>query len=187
MKLREIIEKLDRDPSNQYWIDNDSFIEELGLTGWYNEDLEDHGFSAYYLVNWICTDTHVGGAIIFYEGEPIATTWQSGRKNPTTYFWIGGHETRKRIAGVVRDLMSSEDLPCLIADLDTDYPDGIGLEFSEQITYNKQVIYKDELVDVIKKFSDMKMWKKVIIRDSKGVEQTVDMSEITIPFNLKKD
>ncbi|NDV50167.1 hypothetical protein [Salipiger sp. PrR003] len=40
------------------------------------------------LNTWICTDTGVGMNLMLLNDEPIAVSWQSARRNPTSYAFI---------------------------------------------------------------------------------------------------
>lgn len=130
MKVRDIIKNLDKSDKNRAWIDCSKLASELGLSyNWIN--LEDHGFSAYWFSKWLCTDTMVGGSVIFYQNEPVALTWQNGRKSDTSYGWIGGKETYKKISSVIHALFADQDetSSVMTVTLDDVLPDNIDYTF----------------------------------------------------------
>lgn len=58
----------------------------------YHMDFDDEGFGEVvterYIKSWMCTDTLVGFAALYFEDRPIGFSWQSARKSEKVYRFI---------------------------------------------------------------------------------------------------
>lgn len=79
MNYQEAITKLDRSRDTEANVDVFCRLfgmNELGWSAEFNKRVK-----ANYIESWLCTDTTVGTAIVFFDHQPIAVTVQTARKN----------------------------------------------------------------------------------------------------------
>lgn len=188
MKLREIIEKLDKSEKNSSWIDiNELANSEFDIFSWVSK--EPDKLKAYYFLKWYCTDSYVGGRVYFLDDKPIAITWQGGRKASQDFQWISKEvfkETRDYILTLTEEDIKIENID--LVDLDTEYNDGYPVEYSSQLLTNK-LIYKStgEYIDVIEKYDGMdkiKDWGNVKVQFKSGTNSLISMKEILVPYEV---
>lgn len=189
MKLREIIERVDRSDKNKSSIDQEDFLRAMNLNIYLDDHdaLENAGFTAYYIAPWICTDTWVGVGIIFYKDKPVCMTYQPARKSDTQYEFIGGKTTVDEIFPIVANLVKPSERDVSSVDLDEEMELGIKLHYNQEILDEEVILDStNERVKVLgRKWGENKIddWYTVdILKD--GVKQTVRMSEITIPWRI---
>lgn len=190
MKLSEAFEKIDKSPDNEDDI-GESFMTELGFDEWDLYDVQDYlqpRLKIYWFSRWLCTDTWVGGRLIFWDGKPLGVLSQFARKSSERYEFIeGSQETLAEIKQFIR-----EKLP--IPDRHIEY-----VSFDEEIGDNFHVNYTDEIR------SSVAIWngtpyainreatraigrsniiaKEVVLITPSG-DVTVSLSEVTFPFHL---
>lgn len=190
MKLKELIEKLDKSDANESWIsiNDDDLRQELGLpSGWVNTEAKDIQLKAYFLFKWYCTDSYVGYRGYFLNDELVAVSTQMGRKCSEVFEWVST-ELYKKTKEYIRSLMDdNDDEPNLnILDLDEVIPDyGMQVDFSEQILGDKAyLVDTKELVKITKRNYgyDTNTWKKVEIELSTGEKKVVDVTDVIIPY-----
>ena len=75
-KLHEAEKKNDRDECDILFIDDFN----LDWDKWTEQSM----LYSMWFDKWLCTDTHVGGKILFFGTSPFALSYQSGRKAKTT-------------------------------------------------------------------------------------------------------
>ena len=78
MKLKEVIEKIDKSKANEHWVDLQKIASEVGIND-YVYDSEER-IKSYFYISWLCTDTHVGAKIYFLDDEAVCVSYQSARK-----------------------------------------------------------------------------------------------------------
>lgn len=86
MKIKEIINDIKKNYNNECWVSVQDLAENIGLNVFI--DKENEKIKAYYFVHWLCTDTHVGGKIYYYEDDPVAISWQQTRKGDEDLYWL---------------------------------------------------------------------------------------------------
>ncbi len=82
MNWREAIENLDRSENNVTWVDDDALLSSLAISGWVTSHVNLHArLKKYWVSHWLCTDTNVGLVVYVLDGEPVAISAHSARKN----------------------------------------------------------------------------------------------------------
>ena len=71
---------------------------------------------------WYCTDTWVGGAIVFFDDAPFALTYQGGRKCEKKVM-IFDKEVAAKVKEFMRSMVLEEDEEYDFFDLDTERKD----------------------------------------------------------------
>lgn len=191
MKLRELIDNVDRSKTNTSHVSLDEMATEFDLSLDYVPE-DRHPIRAYWLTKWLCTDSWVGLRVYGFEDDqgfsPFAVSMQEGRKCDEVFHWF-----RQAAADRVRELITSFiEIPRVdVLDegaLDDDMGDGFKVSYSGQLL-TKQVIEDatGERVEVVKTFrgmDDIKKWGRVVIERASGEQAEVDMREISVPFCL---
>lgn len=190
MKLKEIIQNLDKSEKNSCYVDIQEFAgREFDINNWFKKEAD--RIKAYFFLNWYCTDTWVGGRVYFLDDKLIATSWQRGRKCNEEFYWISNEmykETKKYILSLIEE--EDEDKSLDLIDMDSEFDNGFRIEYSSQLLTD-DLIYQStgENVKVTKKYRDMddiKMWSNVKIKFENGKEEVVNMSDVLVPYNLTK-
>lgn len=119
--LREAIALIDKnDHRAQSWAEIDEFSRELGLSvyGWYPA-FEDR-MKKYWVHSWNCTDTWVGTAAYFLDGELVAVSTQKGRKWDEEFEWVS-REAAAKVREFILSLEEDEQRSYTIVNLDQDF------------------------------------------------------------------
>lgn len=189
MTIKQVLDNLDY--SKKESINNDIFYEVCNDLPWHI-DLEDYNVFMHPIANWLCTDTHVGYYVITHNNDPIAITCQSGRKNCVNIFWISQKKADEFIK-FLNSLNNQKPGINLIGSLEQFIDDGRGIfvEFSGQLL-TKELIFVEtgEIVKVDKTFSDYNQiddWRFVVVEFKDGIKKKLKMSEVLVPYNLKKE
>ncbi len=190
MKLKEIIENIDKSEKNSCDIDFEKLLSEFDINGYFPYiDYKDSKLRSYYIVNWQCTDQFVGGRAYFLDDKLVCTSWQSARKSSEDFSWVS-KETYNEVKQYVISLLYNEDKEINVIDLDEEWNDGFEINYGSQLLTDN-VIYKPtvEMVKVVKKwwnYTDIDNWENLEIQFQDGKKEIVSMSDILIPYNLKK-
>lgn len=131
MKIKEAFDKVLKTKENESCADIDNFSEILGLNfyiGWSEEF--DNRVKGYYLWNWMCTDTVVGGTLYFFDGKPLAFGFQSARKSGETIKFYS-----KEIAEELRSFIISlaEDEEVDLLNLEEEISDSYSIQYAGQL------------------------------------------------------
>lgn len=189
MKLRDLIDNVDRAKKNADYVSLDELAEELDLSLEYVPE-DRHRIRAYWLTRWLCTDSWVGLRVYgFEDGEgfsPFAVSMQTGRKCDENFHWFSqAHADRVR-----NYLINFMEVPpvTLLESLDDDMGDGFKVSYSSQLL-TKQIIEDatGERVEVVKTFRDMKdidKWGFVVVQRPSGEQVDLAMSDVTVPYCL---
>ncbi len=192
MKLREIINNLDKSKENSDWINLEEFANEFGINQ-YMSPPDDIRISAYYFLKWYCTDSYVGGRVYFLDDKPICISWQKGRKGDEKFSWISQEsyeQTHKYILSLVEQDNKKTIDPI---DLDEDWGPGYPVDFSSQLLTDTVFhIPTNTYVEVVKKYNDhssegIKDWRFVDVKFDDGKVEKIPMSDILVPYEVKKE
>lgn len=100
MKLIDIANKIDKSKKNESHINITDFDSEFNINLDYY--IEQDRLKAYYIGNWYCTDSYVGCRMYFFDDEPVAISFQQGRKFDEEFRWFSKDNALK-----VRDYLLS--------------------------------------------------------------------------------
>ncbi len=182
MKLIDIARNIDKSPQNEFDVDFDVFSNDLNLNcyGWYEQDR----LKGYWLGDWCCTDTAVGSRLYFFDDEPVAYSFQSGRKNDENLYWFS-EEAAQKVRGFI---LSLEELHIRVCDVNEDIGDSYKIEFNTQVMdwsmarYNGQPI---EFIERIRETPDYGIDTKSKIRVlSTGEELVVDIKDLDFLYHF---
>lgn len=107
MKLLDAIQQVKQPESKYSWAyseDLDELSEALDLPPLYGSawDAADLRLQSYPLFTWTCTDTGVGLRALYFDGKPVAATYQPYRKSDKEFKWVS-----KEAADKVREFLIS--------------------------------------------------------------------------------
>jgi hypothetical protein len=97
MKVKDIIETVDKSKENYCWPDIEDFMSELDVSSYGSADYNkfQSRVSGYWFVSWVCTDTRVGGRVYFMDDQPVAISYQEGRKCDEVFEFISVESAQK--------------------------------------------------------------------------------------------
>jgi hypothetical protein len=186
MKFKEIIENVDQSEKNSSWVDLERLSREFGINDYLHDEHE--RMKCYYFVKWYCTDTYVGGLVYFLDNVPVCTSWQNARKADEHFHWISKETfiaTRQYLLSLIEQ---RDDFSISFIEPEEEWGVGYEIAYGNQLLTNK-VLYMNEEVTVLETYRDMdniSLWSKIKIRTQSGEEIVVSMSEILVPYNVKK-
>ena len=150
MKMRDLINAVERNDKNSTSADIDEFCRELDLNeypGW-NKEFDD-AVKGYWLTKWLCSDTWVGCAVYYMNGEPVAISTQTARKSSTEYEFVSLEAATKLRKFILECLGESEFTPT-IANLDEETDLDYTVSYSGQLLVDKGM-FEDRVVKVVRK------------------------------------
>lgn len=126
MKWSEAIAKIDWNDPKQVddWTDITELVTELGYDYYdayfYGEEVQKR-VKKVWLKRWLCTDTYVGAAAYFLDGELITISWQNARKNDENFHFVSA-DARSKMKDFVRSLQDEQDDEFSVANLEDEIP-----------------------------------------------------------------
>lgn len=129
MRLIDVAKYIDRSEKNEQYVDFDALASELGIDcyGYKEQDR----LKSYWVENWLCTDTWVGGRMYFFDGEPVAYSFQSARKADEQFAWFS-QEAAEKVRGFLLELFE-EKLKVNIVDVNEEIGDSYKIEYSANV------------------------------------------------------
>ena len=196
MKLRDIINNVDKSESNSCSIEVDKILQDLIGNYLGNPEKDCEKLKAYFFAKSICTDTWVGWRAYFLDDEVVAISNQPYRKYDETFQWVSKEAANKTYEYLMSLYEADEPKGDVMdeGDLDRDFGKGYKVEFGENLL-TKDVIYEPTgekvlvtktwgMRDGIKTSED---WSNVKITFKNGEEKKVSMTDIIIPFCIKEN
>jgi hypothetical protein len=111
------------DKSDPDWVSRTELASALSMqiSFDYNEKTEaiEKRATKFWIRSWICTDTRVGLAFYFLDGEPVATSWQQGRKCDENIDFFS-NEAAEKVREWLLSMAEADQPP--IADLNEQIP-----------------------------------------------------------------
>lgn len=189
MKIQDIIDAVDTTGNrNTDWVDWDRFSEILGI--WndsYDQEKFEKRLTARFYATWLCTDTHVGGRVYYLDGEPVAVSWQPGRKWPEEIKFL----SLNAVAAVKRCMLdccldTGPDMSGLLVDMDEDKGDGYKLMYGGQ-ALRKDCLHEPsgrscEITETFNRLDDIAKWTTAVVRFEDGGVESVPMNELLFSY-----
>jgi hypothetical protein len=185
MLLRDAIKNVDRSPKNTETADVEHFARIFDINmSWdqrFGERVKEH-----FIQKWICTDTWVGMKAYYFDGEPVAASYQSARKNDVRLEFLS-KEAALKVRDFILTLQIEKEEPHIPV---LDEVEEIG-EFYH-VRYNGALLdykgfYKGEEVEVVR--TDRTLWNtdRVMIRTTADCCFEIPLAKFDIPYNVKKE
>ena len=192
MKLRDIIDNIDKNVNNSDWIDFEELQNEFEL---HHMDIdyskEQSRLKMYWIFKKLDTDTHVGLSALFLDDEFIGLREHNSRKGNVAYKFTSRHQTNL-LKDFLIDFFELEEC-------DHEYIDGIDIEMGLGMHVNYACeLLTDNLLDldgnsyvVTEKFPDNNRLSYTVgvtnVKRNNGNVLTMDLrKDLVVPFNLQK-
>lgn len=185
MTLGYLIDNIDKSESNEEWVDLQEIAEEVNLDCWCWGDDTGKKLKIYRLFTWLCTDSHVGAHVLFFEDKPVAVTIQSARKSGVDYEWISV-DARNSVRDFLVTLVEAdeEEAPNLI-NLDSEMDDGFYIRYNSQVIQDYATHKEFGKVKIIG--CDRKLFHDIEVeRVSDHCRMTMDVRDLKFDYYLEK-
>lgn len=108
MKLLTLLQNVERPPATSPWDFEPPVSELCSVLGvnepWDEDNTLTERLQAYPIYTWMCTDEMVGLHALYFDDQPVASIYRSGRKCHYEIEWVS-----KDAAKAVRDFMMTFD------------------------------------------------------------------------------
>jgi hypothetical protein len=194
MKLIDALKNVDQSENNKSWIEISEFAEALHIEYWGSSTPEfyadfENRIKAYWLMKWYCTDTVVGMRAVFFDGELIAMTWQTGRKSDQDVEFVSVEAAKKLREYILSSRPESE---FTLFNHDEDIGETYSVNYTSEVMSDvgsvggKPVTYV-RYPNKRKDPNDFESWSKMTVRDAEGNELEIETNRFEIPLYVKKD
>lgn len=180
MKIIDAIKNVDKSKPHD-WIDGEELAKALDINTYdYPEDFMKR-VQCYWLFNWLCTDTWVGGQVYYMDNEPVAVTFQTGRKSDLRVYFVSNEAAEK----VRAYLLTAVKTPYDVISMDYDLPDTHSVSFNSQLL-TKTGLYQGVPVEIVKLHTgaDYGLNTTIDVRTADGTVTTIEVTELDIPLNM---
>jgi hypothetical protein len=196
MKLIDAIKNVDK--SDVWSIGFDDLCEavDASCNGWSDWAEHDKRIKGYPLVKWLCTDTHVGVTIVYFDDEPVAIIQQTARKSGKDWSFLSEEAAEKLRQYALSHVR--QDKKWELIDPNEEIGDTYTVNYGEQLLV-KEGLYNGKPVKVLKTFrdhKDIKRWHDIVIEDAdnskeerfsrKMPERVINVKDLKIPYHLEK-
>lgn len=184
MKLIDIAKNIDKSEKNESYVDLEVLQRELDLPvyGYAEQDR----LKAFWVDNWYCTDSWVGGRMYFFDDEPVAYSYQQGRKCYENFAWFS-QEAAEKVRDFVRDLMK-EELRVRICDINEDIGDSYKISFNSEVLDWSMARLKGqpiEFIERVRETPDYGIDSNVKIRvPDTGEVLVIDVKDLDFLFHV---
>lgn len=125
--LKELIQNINQcpDPKGYDWAELSDFsglCSSVGYLGWDAFEEFATRVKCYWINKWMCTDTMVGTAVYFMDGEPVAVSHQRGRKSNKDVLFVSLEAANKVSAYVYELLIKHNDISIQLVDMGQEIP-----------------------------------------------------------------
>lgn len=187
MKLYELLSNLTKEewnhvPFSQMWC---GVLDEMQIYDYnYPYNIDDLGIDTYWMGRWYDTDTHVGYAAMFWNGELLCVTSQHGRKTGITFEWVSESKYKEFKNYLISVFQCEEKEGIMLLDFDEDIGEGFninfdGESFEEHFTKPCYTSSGNVQLSPITYPKDVPSWRRKEVNTSQGI---MPWSDITIPW-----
>lgn len=185
MKIRDIINKIDKSEENEDWVDVSLLCNEFNLYDYYGSQ---NRLKSYWLGNWCCTDTWVGYKLYFLDDEPVCFSIQKARKSDEVFKWFSKElaiKTKEYILSLISE--DEEELNWDYCDVNEDIGDSYKIHYNGQVTNWSKATLNGEFVKFIERIRHENDWgidKEVKIQLNNGEEKIVNIQDLDFKYHL---
>lgn len=182
MKLKDIINKLDKSLMNEEYVSISDLAEELDIFDVWGGVTQDK-LKCYWIAAHLCTDTWVGWRAYFLEDILAAVSYQPARKSDETFHWVSEYAYIS-VRDYILSLRDEEDggLDIDILDPNLDIGDHYPIEYAGQFL-KSEVLYKGKVAK-IKNQKQYEFKEPSVEIDVDGDIFWVYPSDLETPFNI---
>jgi hypothetical protein len=180
-KLRDLIYGVDRSEANTDWSDMEVFAKALGMNEYYNCDFSQR-VKKHWLSKWMCTDTWVGMAAFYMDGEPVAVSRQTARKSDEEIEFIS-KEAAEKIRKYIVELTADPD-DTKLADLDAEVGDHYTVHWTRALLVKKGMYNGVEVTLTHPSAHAMELSKTVKVTTPDGAVVEIGIEDFKIPYHI---
>lgn len=185
MKIKDLIYNVKKSDLNKDWVDPEVFQHDLRFDNpSFNYEKVAERMTCYFAGSWYCTDSAVGTRVYFLDDQPVALSFQSGRKSDENIYF-----TSKETAVKVREFLLScienaDEDPyeyCGYLNLDDDIGDGYHINYTKQITnisLASGILFGDKEVKYVGDGDPKDYISQKCVIKTEGREKTVDIDKL---------
>lgn len=181
MKLRELIEKVDRSESNSAYVDFETVAGYFDICGMEDGDEWDERVKMYWLAKWYCTDTYVGMAVIFFDNQPVGIFSQSARKADKNIEFINNPELIDKLKLFCLHCCERE-LP-YIEDEDSEEGSFYRVNYANELCCDHG-FYKGKHVIILRNVKNDFVSEDIEVSFEDGATKVIPVNELDIPYCL---
>jgi hypothetical protein len=188
MKIKDVVSRINK--SNPWVLNLDELFCEFDFPH-YAYQIDSHEFRMYWIQTWMCSDTQVGIAAVFYNDEFIAVRRQFARKSPVTFQWASAEAFEKTRAVLSQMILRYVVVYPEVQNMNEEIDELYQLEFSNQVRGGRKAIWNGMPVEICRlpfrpyKDDPKGFLHNVVIIDSEGDEHTVDIRELMFSIDVK--
>lgn len=190
MKIRDLINAVDRSEKNTSSADIDIFCQALDLDqpGWNVTFDKDNRVTAHWLVKWYCTDTWVGYQVFYMDNEPVAVSTQLARKSSENLEFVS-LEAATKVRAYILECLGEKEFSPSIANLDEETDPYYTVSYSSQLLVKKGW-YGDRIVNVVRecqRWDDPELKMDQLMASYADEPETVfkmDVRDFKIPMHV---
>ena len=110
MKILELAARIDKSLKNEdeWFIFGGILEQEFGIFDIIQAE-KNTRLKSYWVKKWLCTDSDVGRKLYFFDDKFVATSNQSGRKNPEYFAWVSKKDFNE-VKNYMLSLLEPEEL-----------------------------------------------------------------------------
>jgi hypothetical protein len=186
LKIRDLIANIDKSKPDNCAIDKiaDEFDCRYNLD--YDRTATQTNLVSYWLACWYCTDTWVGIRLYFLDGEFVAISHQTARKNDEIFYWAS-KDLYLRTKKFVESYCYEDECQIQIVDFEEDVTDGYNLSFGGQLLHHTVCKYEGKIYPIdIEKTNKLNhqdyINQKIVINNPE--ELVIDIEKVEFLFNL---
>lgn len=185
------MENVDPSKNNETEGDLESFAQELFASppyGW--SPVFGDRVKGYYIKKWLCTDTWVGLVAYFWNGEPLAVSYQSARKSSEKFQFVSV-DVANRLKSFILELTESNDPEPTIVDLDEELGETYTVNWASELLVS-EAFYEGEKVKIFPVYhtdysQPSATWKLIDVEFPNGEVLKVSVENLRIPYHLRKE
>jgi hypothetical protein len=186
MKLKDVIQRLDKSSTNEIRYDVSEFCEAIERFH-LNPDWEkfEESFKFYWVTNWICTDAWVGLSIGFLNDDPVCTVYQHARRSSIMVAFFS-KEAADKVFQFLESIIDPRYSAIDLVDLDMDIQETYNVDYSsELLTKHGYVDSKPvKVVDLLIGSSNYGISHSIKVQYKDGVEEIIAVNRLRIPIHL---
>lgn len=186
MKLIDIIDKLDKSPQNECYLNLDDIAEqEFNLC--LREIPEQCRLKAYWLAKWYDTSCEwVGKKIYFLDNEPVCFSSQKYSGRDEDFQWFS-EESLLKVGEYILSLAMQERQYAIHNINDIEIGNGYKLDYTSEIHPDSRALLNGEPVTIIDKMRDTNRYKinsDLKIKRKDNSEEVVHINSLDFEYNL---
>lgn len=187
MKLKDVIKNINFEDKNiQSDIDWEGLGNAIDIPNYWSLWFEQERLKAYFIQQWLCTDSWVGVRAYFLDGKIIAVSSQLGRKMGEDFAFTSKEDAEK-LKAYIQSLINEEEdeIKVEILDLEQELKEFYSVNYNTEILH-KHAIYDGHKVEIVKRdfrsedIGSINYFYSVEVKFEDGKKQIVDCRQLLL-------